>query len=86
MVALQQKERVNVSLQQATKAKTAFLANMSHGTPFRRHPTPYPAPPTACRYLFDPCSASRFWVAPLAELRTPMHGIIGRSLARIVAC
>jgi signal transduction histidine kinase/AmiR/NasT family two-component response regulator len=30
MVALQQKERVNVSLQQATKAKTAFLANMSH--------------------------------------------------------
>jgi len=29
-VALQQKERVNVSLQQATKAKTAFLANMSH--------------------------------------------------------
>jgi hypothetical protein len=30
-VALQQKERVNLSLQQATKAKTAFLANMSHG-------------------------------------------------------
>jgi signal transduction histidine kinase/DNA-binding response OmpR family regulator len=29
-VALQQKERVNLSLQQATKAKTAFLANMSH--------------------------------------------------------
>jgi hypothetical protein len=31
-VALQEKERVNLSLQQATKAKTAFLANMSHGT------------------------------------------------------
>ncbi len=37
--ALHLREKINVSLRQATRAKTAFLANMSHGTPFRRHPT-----------------------------------------------
>ena len=30
-LALEDRERANVKLQQATKAKTDFLANMSHG-------------------------------------------------------
>jgi UPF0716 family protein affecting phage T7 exclusion len=31
-LALEDRERANIKLQQATKAKTDFLANMSHGS------------------------------------------------------
>lgn len=58
------KEKANESLQQATNAKTAFLANMSHGS---------------LQYKSS-LLISILIVQLKTELRTPMHGIIGIAL------
>ncbi len=66
-VALDEKERANVQLQQATKKKSEFLANISHGLfylcYFLSGIILYPLSHPSCTRTHT-------------ELRTPLHGIM----------
>ncbi len=69
-LALDEKERANMQLQQATKKKGEFLANISHGLFF--YVVVFFSPFFTILYPLSHLSCTRIHI----ELRTPLHGIM----------